>query len=205
MSFFYFFSPFPISETVCSIQQCYCRCCGRRILLAFSFEFFNLSAVQTYLRLFFSLFVFYMLLPYLFIYPFLSHELVFIIGCIYVVKLCGKVDVVDSSRACRENVFFFRFCCLAFSIFLFLNMFMHCSSNAITLYSNCIHCLWEVFGLCYFHQTFKRYFEFFSLVFYVRIFFTVFIFHFCLLSLSLDASTMRRSYMNCAVRIEFNT
>lgn len=28
---------------------------------------------------------------YLFMYPFLSHELVFIIGRIYVVKLCGKL------------------------------------------------------------------------------------------------------------------
>lgn len=39
------------------------------------------------------------LLPfiYLFMYPFLSHELVFIIGCIYVVKLCGKVAVANSS------------------------------------------------------------------------------------------------------------
>lgn len=33
----------------------------------------------------------YLLFIYLFMYPFLSHELVFIIGCIYVVKLCGKV------------------------------------------------------------------------------------------------------------------
>lgn len=53
------------------------------------------------------------LLPfiYLFMYPFLSHELVFIIGCIYVVKLCGKVAVADSS--CMFSSFwgiFFVYC-----------------------------------------------------------------------------------------------
>lgn len=69
---------------------------------------FSIFLLCKYIRdIFFSSFFIRCYLIYLFIYPFLSHELVFIIGCIYVVKLCGKDDVIDSSRACRENLFFF--------------------------------------------------------------------------------------------------
>lgn len=67
---------------------------------------------------------------YLFMYPFLSHELVFIIGRIYVVKLCGKLTkslilLVLCGRSVSSFGFcsFFLLCCLArfrFILFSFL-------------------------------------------------------------------------------------
>lgn len=61
-----------------------------------------------------------LLLPfiYLFMYPFLSHELVFIIGCIYVVKLCGKV--AESSCLLHFRFFLNIFFVSEFILFLAL-------------------------------------------------------------------------------------
>lgn len=60
---------------------------------------------------------------YLFMYPFLSHELVFIIGCIYVVKLCGKVTaLIVQLIAILECLFFF-------------------SSRTVANHPVCLHCI----------------------------------------------------------------
>lgn len=76
--------------------------------------------------------MFLLLLPfiYLFLYPFLSHELVFIIGCIYVVKLCGKVS---QSSCSRLTLVCYIFHLLNSSCFFALH-------SQITLRWNCVLC-----------------------------------------------------------------
>lgn len=98
--------------------------------------------------------------------------------------LCGETlwkssKVADSSRALLKSVFFwvlvvfsfvFDSSCLLFSFSSFL-FNVHSQTREITSlhrptlffswFYACNVCLWEVFGLCYYDQMFKRHFEFF--------------------------------------------
>lgn len=103
-------------------------------------------------------------------YPFLSHELVFIIGCIYVVKLCGKVAVADSSCCLFQFCFFFWL----FRFILFLwhytaktrDNLTHCSALSLEMCSSvygkflafvttikCSNCISNSSGLLFFFAT----------------------------------------------------
>lgn len=146
-------------ESVCSV--CYATIFDSVLLLGF-FLVFCYANTRLLAAMLLATF-------YLFIYvPFFVART----GFYNWLHLCGETLRKSRCRWLFVHVQFFLrhfFSCIASKFILFL---LHCMTKSITLYSKlnvcAVHtlCLWEVFGLCYYHQMLERHFGFLWSVFF---------------------------------------